>query len=224
MAKILCLETSTKVCSVCIAMDGQAKFISEFDSDGYSHAEKLNVLIAECMDTAGLAFSELDAIAVSKGPGSYTGLRIGVSAAKGFAFAQNIPLISVNSLRSLASQVLDKTDDHLFIPMIDARRMEVYAAGFSGSGREVFPTRAEIVEHDSFPECQRFNQVYIFGDGAEKCWETLNSRGVTLIDLKASAVGMAEIAEQKLLQKDFEDTAYFEPYYLKDFVAGPKKK
>ncbi len=224
MAKILCLETSTKVCSVCLAIDGRAEHISEFDSDGYSHAEKLSVLIAESMEKAGLAFDELDAVAVSKGPGSYTGLRIGVSAAKGFAFAGGIPLISVNSLRALAEQLPDEREEHLLMPMIDARRMEVYVAGFSGGGQTIFPTRAEIVEPESFPEMDGFERISIFGDGAEKCLDSLRTRGATFVAIKASASGMAAIAEKKFQAKDFEDTAYFEPYYLKDFVAGPKKK
>jgi len=223
---ILCLETSTKNCSVALGnRGGDLISIKEDGSDSYTHAEKLHVFIQEVLDTAGIGFSQLDAVAVSEGPGSYTGLRIGVSSAKGMAYALGLPLIAVKTLEAMAQEHLQKDVNGLFIPMIDARRMEVFCAGFSGSGESVFDTMAQIIDKTSFSEFGEFSQRYYFGDGAEKCEEILAPVGFTLIkSVQASAAGMASLAAKKYASKEFVDTAYFEPFYLKDFVAGKKKK
>ncbi len=224
MANILCIETSTKVCSVCISVDGVVELLIEDKAATFSHAEKLNVLIDQAVNQLSNKFEDLSAIAVSEGPGSYTGLRIGVSAAKGLAFAKNIPMLSVGSLHSMAAQVFDGNNDSLFIPMIDARRMEVYCAGYNGLGDSVFKTRAQILDELSFPETSGFKNIYFFGDGAEKCHALFEPMGFSFKDVDASSAGMATIANQKFGIQDFVSTAYFEPYYLKDFVAGKKKK
>lgn len=225
MSKILCLETSTKNCSVALSDGKNLISLKEDGSDKYTHAEKLHVFIEEVLNQGGVKFSDLDAVAVSEGPGSYTGLRIGVSSAKGMAYALGIPLISVNTLQAMANSLLSGGDKNLLIPMIDARRMEVFCAGFDGKGNAIFPTRAEILESDSFPEAANFDKALYFGDGAEKCQDVLKPKGFKFVpDIQASAKGMVELAAQKFGAIDFVDTAYFEPFYLKDFVAGKKKK
>jgi tRNA threonylcarbamoyladenosine biosynthesis protein TsaB len=223
---ILCLETSTKNCSVALGNhDGELVAIKEDGSDSYTHAEKLHVFIQEVLESVGAHFSQLDAVAVSEGPGSYTGLRIGVSSAKGMAYALGLPLIAVKTLEAMAQEHFEKDPNGLFIPMIDARRMEVFCAGFSGKGELVFDTKAEIIDESSFLETKGFSQRFYFGDGAEKCEETLAPKGFTLIkSVQASASGMVPLAAKKYASNDFVDTAYFEPFYLKDFVAGKKKK
>lgn len=225
MTPILCIETSTKVCSVCIADEGKILALAEDNDDAYTHAERLNVLIEEVMNFAAIKFSQLTAVAVSEGPGSYTGLRIGVSSAKGIAFAENIPLIAINTLKAMTYGVIHQdVSSALYIPMIDARRMEVFCAGFSNDLKPVFETRAQILEPGAFPEKGDFNEFYFFGNGAEKARPILESEGGKFISgVVASATGMAPLAYAKYLQSDFVDTAYFEPFYLKDFVAGKKK-
>lgn len=227
MSLILCIESTTKNCSVGLAREGAVIALREDRSDKYTHAEKLNVFIDEVMRAAGVKFSNIDAVAVSQGPGSYTGLRIGVSTAKGIAYAARIPIIGVCPLRAMAEQVWGgENESSLLIPMIDARRMEVFCAGFTAGGRKVFDTRAEILEADSFPEAGPFEGILYFGDGAEKCEPELGKRpGFTLVpEVHASAKGMAGLAHSSFVEKAFEDTAYFEPFYLKDFVAGKAKK
>jgi tRNA threonylcarbamoyladenosine biosynthesis protein TsaB len=219
------LETSTKNCSVALANGDKLIALKEDGSDQYTHAEKLHVFIEDVLNQAGLKFSDLDAVAVSEGPGSYTGLRIGVSSAKGMAYALGIPLLAVNTLKAMCAELFDGNQKSLFIPMIDARRMEVFCAGFDGEGNAVFLTRAEVLESDSFPEAADFDRVLFFGDGADKCTKMLKTRGYGFIpDISASAKGMVTQAAAKYEQSDFVDTAYFEPFYLKDFVAGKKKK
>jgi len=225
LARILCLETSTKNCSVALTDGERLIALKEDGSDQYTHAEKLHVFIEEVLKQADTKFSKLDAVAVSEGPGSYTGLRIGVSSAKGMAYALGIPIIAVNTLKAMAVDRFDGNQKSLFIPMIDARRMEVFCAGFDGEGNAVFPTRAEVLDSDSFPEAEGFDRVAYFGDGAEKCMEVLGPKGFDYIPgVIASAKGMISQAAQKYEASDFVDTAYFEPFYLKDFVAGKKKK
>ncbi len=225
MALILCIETSTKVCSVGLAQEGKVLKCLEDTSAGYSHAEMLNVLIEEVLRKGQKKFSELDAVAISEGPGSYTGLRIGVSAAKGIAVALRIPIIAVSSLKAMCTSASDNSDDTLLLPMIDARRMEVFTAGYNGNLKEVFPTRAEVLEDTSFPEKKAFGKVRFFGDGAAKAADILSASGGKQIkNIYASAKGMAPLAEKKFEKSNFVDTAYFEPFYLKDFVAGKPKK
>lgn len=219
---ILLLETSTKVCSVALSAGGEVIASREDRSNPYSHAELLNVYIDEVM--TGYNFSELKAVAISEGPGSYTGLRIGVSAAKGLAFGLEIPVIAVSTLEAMARSV-SAAEKSLLIPMIDARRMEVFCAGYTSRGESVFPTRAEILSETSFPELAQFEQGFFFGDGAEKCKPVLEPKGMIHIsDVYASAKQMAPIAAEKFKKEDHVNLAYFEPFYLKDFVAGKPKK
>ncbi len=219
MAKILCLETATTNCSVALSVDGSVIALKEDRSAQYSHAEKLHPFIEEVMKEAQMELSELDAIAVSKGPGSYTGLRIGVSAAKGLCFALDIPLISVSTLGSMASQLMGRSG--FIVPMIDARRMEVYSAVFDSEGTQLRETKAEVLTEDSFSEYLEKGHVSFLGNGVAKFREILNAANVEFYpDAMPSASDMAEMAEARYKKSDTEDVAYFEPYYLKDFISG----
>lgn len=225
MPKILHIESSTKTCSILVSEDGKAVAIRESHDQNYSHAEKLAVFIDEVIKEIG-GPNNLDVVCVSKGPGSYTGLRIGVSAAKGLCFALDIPLLSVDSLLSLAQVARSQTeleDSDILMPMIDARRMEVYTGSFDYSGIMTSDISAMVIDENTpFSESQ---STYIFGDGAEKCARVIGNPKVKLLsDLKASAAGMIHLAERKYESGEFEDMAYFEPFYLKDFVAGKPKK
>ena len=216
MAYILNIETATKNCSVALAKDGETLFFSEISDLGYSHAEKLHVFIEEILVKAKIAPKDLNAIAISSGPGSYTGLRIGVSTAKGLCFALDIPLISIDTLTSLASQV--HIDNGIVIPMIDARRMEVYSAIFDSKNNMIRKVEAEIITESSFNEFAE--TIYFVGDSNDKVKQILtNSNFVFLDDIKyPSAKDMSAISYQKFQEKIFEDLAYYEPYYLKDFM------
>lgn len=219
---ILNIETATKNCSVALAKDGKTIFCKEIAQEGYSHAERLHVFIEEIIKEAGITFKDLSAIAVSQGPGSYTGLRIGVSAAKGLCYALNIPLIAVDTLQALASQVTISSG--LIIPMIDARRMEVYSAFFSPTLEKKREVLAEIIDENSFGDLQE--TLYFVGDCAEKCKSVLNKDNyVFLEDIKyPSAKEMSALSYEKFKINDTVDVAYFEPYYLKDFmITAPKK-
>lgn len=222
MAIILNIETSTKNCSVSIAQNGELLGLTELTDMQYSHAEKLHPFILETISKAGIEMKDIDAIAVSKGPGSYTGLRIGVSAAKGLAFSFDIPLISVDTLTSLASSI--EVKEGVIIPMLDARRMEVYAAVFNNTFKPVREIKAEIIDETSFLEYLKQGTVHFLGDGALKCKEVItHSNAVFIEDKYPSAKEMATLSNAKYLQGDFEDVAYFEPFYLKDFVATKQK-
>lgn len=222
MALILNIETSTKNCSVSIAKEGNLVHYKEINDGNYSHAEKLHPFIMEVLSEAKIDQSSIDAIAVSKGPGSYTGLRIGVSAAKGLCFALNVPLISIDTLKSLATST--KVDDGYIIPMLDARRMEVYAAVFDSNYNQVREIKAEIIDETSFEEFQGSN-LLLLGDGAAKCKEVLNSTNITYLDDKfPSSKEMTFLSYEKYKKNDIEDVAYFEPFYLKDFIVTPQKK
>ncbi len=224
MARILNLETATTNCSVSISEGIDIVCLKENNAINYSHSEQLHVFIKEALEEASLSFSDLDAIAVSKGPGSYTGLRIGVSAAKGLCFSLDLPLISVPTLQSMASQVLLK-EDEVVIPVLDARRMEVYSSVFDDDFKEIRETKAEIITEDSFSDYASFQKVYIVGSGAEKCQEILKQGSFQFdTSIVPSAREMATISFEKFQQNAFEDVAYFEPYYLKDFVMQTKKK
>ena len=214
------------MCSVCIAKDGEVVACKELN-DGFSHSENLNVFIEEVTSEAGLVLADMDAIAVGKGPGSYTGLRIGVSTAKGICFALDLPLISVSTLEAMASQVVLKgRHAELFCPMLDARRMEVYAAIFDSDLDEVKPISADIIDMDSYQEYLAKGKVNFFGPGSAKCKDALSSNvNASFIDgIYPSSRSIAGLAEAKFQQKEFEDVAYFEPFYLKDFVATVSKK
>jgi len=219
---ILNIETATKNCSISIAKDGETIVCNEIAEEGYSHAERLHVFIEESIAAAGITFKDLVAIAVSQGPGSYTGLRIGVSAAKGLCFALGIPLIAVDTLQSLAAQAT--IENGLIIPMLDARRMEVYSAVFSSDLESQRNILAEVITEDSF---QEYNEtLYFVGDCADKCKEILTkSNFVFLEGIKyPSANQMSALSYQKYLKEDYVDVAYFEPYYLKDFMITTSKK
>ncbi|WP_273565792.1 tRNA (adenosine(37)-N6)-threonylcarbamoyltransferase complex dimerization subunit type 1 TsaB [Maribacter halichondriae] len=222
MALILNLETATTNCSVSLAKDGELLAIKEHDTPNHSHSEQLHVLIAEVLQMASVNMNEIDAIAVSKGPGSYTGLRIGVSAAKGLCFALDIPLISIPTLESMANQGNMLNYDFI-VSVLDARRMEVYSAIFD-DGIEVRETRAEIIDENSFHDYIVKGSVLLAGSGAEKCKPFLKHENISFdSDIMPSAREMCKLSFRKYLQKDFENTAYFEPYYLKDFLVHKKK-
>ena len=226
MPLILAIETATEICSVSLICDGE--IIAMRESEGSNeHSALLASFIDEVMKETGFQFHQLNAVAVSKGPGSYTGLRIGVSTAKGLCYAINKPLISVGTLEAMAFQVVDdqiiSTDDILLCPMIDARRMEVYMAVFNSNMSEFSSVKAEIIDENSFSGIEK--KILIFGNGAEKCTSVLadNDKIIFLPDVKASAVSVAKLAVEKFRKALFEDPAYFEPFYLKDFVAGIRK-
>ena len=222
MGYILNIETATKNCSVALAKEGKTILCKEIAEEGYSHAERLHVFIEEIIKEAGITLTELSAIAVSQGPGSYTGLRIGVSAAKGLCFALEIPLIAVDTLQVLASQV--NVTDGLIIPMIDARRMEVYSAIFTPKFEKKREILAEIITEESFSEIE--GKVYFVGDCAEKCKSVLMKENhVFLEDVKyPSSKEMSALSFEKFKINDTVDVAYFEPYYLKDFMVTTPKK
>ncbi len=224
MAIILHLETATTNCSVSISKDDEIVVLKENNAASYSHSEQLHVFIKEALKEASLSFSDLDAVAISKGPGSYTGLRIGVSAAKGICFSLDIPLISIPTLQSMARQV-DLKPGELVIPALDARRMEVYSCVYNNNYQEVRKTRAEIINEESFVEYLGENEVYVVGSGAEKCRGVLQHPNFIFDEsVVPSAKDMVLMAFEKYESKQFEDVAYFEPYYLKDFVLQQKKK
>ena len=223
MSFILNIETATKNCSVAISKNGETILCKEIAEEGYSHAEKLHVFIEEAIAEAKISVQDLVAVAVSQGPGSYTGLRIGVSAAKGLCFALNLPLIAVDTLQTLASQA--KVSDGKIIPMLDARRMEVYSEIFNAKLETERPILAEVIDANSFQDIKE--TVYFVGDCAEKCKTVLTKENfIFLEDIKyPSAAAMSKISFDKYQINDTVDVAYFEPYYLKDFMmTTPSKK
>ena len=219
MAVILNLETATTNCSVSVARDGHLLALREENNRDYSHSEQLHLFIQEVLDTAQLSMQDLDAVAVSKGPGSYTGLRIGVASAKGLCFALDIPLISIPTLDSLSRQC-EATDGYL-IPMLDARRMEVYAKVLAADYKTERETWAEIVDENSFREFAEKGVVYLIGNGAKKCREVLRHPNFRFEEERVpSAREMALMSHQQYEKGAFESLAYFEPYYLKEFILG----
>ncbi|WP_281235309.1 tRNA (adenosine(37)-N6)-threonylcarbamoyltransferase complex dimerization subunit type 1 TsaB [Flavobacterium gelatinilyticum] len=222
MSFILNIETATKNCSVSVAKNGESVLCREIAEEGYSHAEKLHVFIEEVIAESGISVQDLAAVAVSQGPGSYTGLRIGVSAAKGLCFALNIPLIAVDTLQTLASKA--SVSEGKIIPMLDARRMEVYSEIFNHDLKAEREIQAEIITEDSFSEFTE--KIYFVGDCAEKCKPVLTKENfVFLEDIKyPSANEMSKISYDKYQKSDTVDVAYFEPYYLKDFMIAPPSK
>lgn len=225
MALILCLETTTTNCSVALAQHGKVIALKEDMSKGYSHGERLHQYVAEVLKECGYKLKDLDAVAVSKGPGSYTGLRIGVSSAKGLCFANDIPLIAVATLQSLAHQVNLEEITHI-IPLLDARRMEVYSAVFNAKFEKIRETRAEIIDEHSFDSYLEEGKTVFIGNGVEK-FEAIceHPNALFIWDALPSAREMAPLAENYFENNVLEDLAYFEPYYLKDFmVTKPKKK
>ena len=231
MSLILCIETGTDICSVGIARDGELVSLRE-SAEGRDHAKHVGVFVNELLSETGIAPEELDAVAVGMGPGSYTGLRIGVSFAKGLCYGLQIPLVAIGSLDALAQVAIEDNeagildvkawDEALLCPMVDARRMEVYTRLYSATGEPLSDVRAEIVGENSFAEVREKRQLVIFGNGAAKCREVLSD--ATFINVAPSARGLARLAEQRLQEGKTEDIAYFEPFYLKDFVVIPSKK
>jgi tRNA threonylcarbamoyladenosine biosynthesis protein TsaB len=223
VAYILNIETSTTNCSVSLSNKGETLVLKEDYGNGYSHAEKLHVYIEAVLKEANITSSQLEAIAVSKGPGSYTGLRIGVSAAKGLAYALNIPLISISTLEALAHQV--NADSGCIVPMLDARRLEVYSAIFDKDYNVVRAIEAQVLDESAFEKELASGNVYFIGDGVEKTKTLLNSPNAIFIENKLpSSNQMSALSFNKYKKSDIEDVAYFEPYYLKDFVAIKSKK
>lgn len=223
MAIILNIETATKNCSISIAKNGELLVLKELNNGNYSHAEVLHPFIMAILKETNLTSKNIDAVAVSKGPGSYTGLRIGVSAAKGLCFALHKPLISIETLTSLSHAI--SIDKGFVVPMLDARRMEVYAAVYNENNEQIRSIKAEIIDKNSFAEFLENSKVYFLGDGAHKCKEIITHKNAVFLDDKfPSAKEMSLLSYDKFKISDFENVAYFEPFYLKDFVVIPEKK
>ncbi len=223
MAKIISLETATKVCSVALHEDGKLIADQTYHLEK-SHSSLLPQIIKELLINCEVKLSDVDAVAVSSGPGSYTGLRIGVTTAKGMTYAMNKPLIGVSTLHAMALQVESHhPEDAFFCPMIDARRMEVYCL-LADHSQQAWDISPMIVEAHSFEEYTS-KQVYLFGDGAAKTKEVLNQKNlVWLPDIHPSAKEIGVLAYEKFQKGEFEDVAYFEPFYLKEFQTKPAKK
>lgn len=228
MSCILNIETSTDVCSVAISDNGQVVFNKE-DHSGPNHAVKLGVYVDEALSFIDAHGIPLEAVAVSCGPGSYTGLRIGVSMAKGICYGRDVKFISIPTLELMAVPVLlgehPAEEDALIVPMLDARRMEVYAKVMDRALKEVRPIQADIVDAETYKEYLDRGTVYFFGNGAEKCMEVINHPNARLVKgIEPLAKNMAPLAEKRFVEGKFEDVAYFVPFYLKDFVAKMPKK
>lgn len=236
MANILCIETSAGVCSVALAVNGETVAVRESD-EGRNHAGNIGVFADEILRANDLNPDDLDAVAVSAGPGSYTGLRIGVSFAKGLCYGLQIPLISVGSLTSLFEVAREnhqvgvvsvgEWNRSVLVPMIDARRMEVYTCAFDSEGESLTEVEAKIIDSESFAELRervsaQGGEFVIFGDGAAKCREVLE--GVRYIEVAPSACGLSRPAQRAYDREQWEDIAYFEPFYLKDFVVTKSQK
>ena len=218
---ILNIETATKNCSVSLAKNGDTIALREIAEEGYSHAEKLHVFIEEIIAESKISFEDLNAIAVSQGPGSYTGLRIGVSSAKGLCYALNIPMIAIDTLQSLAAQI--SISKGIIIPMIDARRMEVFNAIYDKSLNTLKPVSAEIITEESYQTNEE--EIHFLGDGASKCKEFLHKSNFIFYDeiIYPSAKQMSLLSFEKYKNTDTVDVAYFEPLYVKDFMITKKK-
>lgn len=228
MSCILHIDTSTSVCSVAVSQDGTCLFNKE-DHSGPNHSITLGIFIDEALALVDSQGIMLDAVSVSGGPGSYTGLRIGVSMAKGICYGRELKLISVPTLELLCVPVLinhDEIEDNaLLCPMIDARRMEVYAALFDRALKPIRETRADVVDENTYKQWLDERPVYFFGNGAAKCMEQINHPNARLIeDIEPLAKWMLPLAEKRMIQERFEDVAYYTPFYLKDFVAKEAKK
>lgn len=228
---ILCLETATTLCSVALCDKSGAIALRE-SNESKSHASLLTVFINDLLKEAGIRTNELDAVAVSKGPGSYTGLRIGVSAAKGIAYASSIPLIGIETTLSMfcgftaeAKKKYQLTHDDLFCPVLDARRMEVYYSIFDLTGKSIRSIRAEIMDKNSFFDFPESKRIFFFGDGSAKCKEIIKRKNVVFDEsFRISASYMYGPAYESFTEHRFEDIAYFEPFYLKDFLTSKPVK
>jgi tRNA threonylcarbamoyladenosine biosynthesis protein TsaB len=226
MAIIIQIETATQVCSAAVSIDGNTIALKE-RMESNIHASSLTLFIREVVETAGLTFGDVDAIAVSKGPGSYTGLRIGVSTAKGLCFALDKPLIAINTLQMMAAGFLtaDPAYDGLICPMIDARRMEVFTEVYDKDLRVKVPVSAEIINDHSFSDILTGNKITFLGDGAAKCKVVLHNENACFSEHNYNSAGnMSRLANEAFTASKFADVAYFEPFYLKDFVLTTPKK
>jgi len=224
---MICIETATEICSVALTQNGKVIVLNE-NHEGNKHAAVLTQLIDDAVREARISLKDLSAIAVSMGPGSYTGLRVGVSTAKGLCLALRIPLIAINTLESLANSFIDKQENLIepfyLIPMLDARRMEVYCAIYNQQLEGILPTEAKIIDAFSFQDLLNERSCYLFGNGATKCQVLMTHKNAKFVSgVEATAEGLAQTAFQKWKDNKLEDLAYFEPYYLKDFV-GTKPK
>lgn len=226
MAYLLHIESSSTVCSIAISKDTELVGIKELNN-GYTHAENLHVFIEQLLKETSLQTKDLSAISISSGPGSYTGLRIGFSAAKGLAYALNIPLITIDTLQALCNVVLQKTDkDALFCPLMDARRMEVYCAVYDTNFNSIVPMQALLLDEISIQAFNQNTSIYFFGDGMPKAKDLLQNipNAHFIEDVMASASAMVVLAYKKYIAKDFADIAYSEPNYLKEFFFTTAKK
>ncbi|WP_152286901.1 tRNA (adenosine(37)-N6)-threonylcarbamoyltransferase complex dimerization subunit type 1 TsaB [Flavicella marina] len=223
MSYILNFDTATKNCSVSIGRNGEMVAFEEVNTENYSHSEKLHLFVENVLQKAQIEFSDLAAVCVGKGPGSYTGLRIGVSAAKGICFALDIPLISLESLEILANSIT--INEGVVIPMLDARRLEVFSAVFDKNGLQIRGTKAEVLDENSYDDYLSSDKVYFVGDAVKKTKDIIIHKNAIFIESKfPSALDMVTLSEKKYKNAVFEDVAYFEPYYLKDFVGVKPKK
>ena len=227
MSTILHIETSTEVCSVAVSEDSHVIFQQD-DHSGLGHAEKLGTMVDEALSFTDNNAIPFDAVAVSCGPGSYTGLRIGISMAKGICYGRNLKLIAVPTLELLCVPVLLREipeEDALLCPMLDARRMEVYAGIFDRALKPVREIGADVVTAETYKSYLDERPIYFFGNGAKKCMDTINHHNAHLIEgIEPLAKWMQPLAERRMLNEQFEDVAYFVPFYLKDFVAKMPKK
>tara|TARA_B100000214_G_scaffold56448_1_gene36229 strand:+ start:12608 stop:13285 length:678 start_codon:yes stop_codon:yes gene_type:complete len=222
MALLLALETATRNCSVALFENENQIQLKEYVSDKYSHSEQLILFIEQVLKDANILLDNLDVIALGKGPGSYTGLRIGTSTAKGLCYSLGIPLISISTLKSMAFSITKEKNYKFYCPMIDARRMEVFAAIYNNNNQMVRDIKAEVVDKYTYSDFLQ-EKILFFGDGASKCQLTINNDNAFFLDnIFPSAKDIGKLAYKKFINKDFEDIAYYEPYYLKDFIAGGK--
>jgi len=224
MAYLLHIETATKNCSVALSENGNLLHCIENNEADFRHSDHLHCFIKQLFEEVGVKPFQLSGVSVSKGPGSYTGLRIGVSTAKGLCYAHNIPLISVNSLEVLAAAYNPEFSD-LLIPMFDARRMEVFTMVLNANKEVICPTRAEIITSESFKEFRNQGRLVLFGNGSEKCKGIIPQGDTYFVESfkEPSAQYMVDMATEKFEAKQFEETAYFEPFYLKDFYTNASK-
>ena len=225
MLHFLLIESSSKNCSIALCSNDEILAVREEAGDQFVHSEKLHVFIKDVMEEANFSYENLDAVCVGKGPGSYTGLRIGVSAAKGICYASEKPLIALDSLTILASSLFNKTEG-VIVPLMDARRMEVYQAVYSSEGEMIEPITAKIIDESSYVALLEKGPVAFIGDGCEKAAEVINHPNATFhLDIAyPSTKQMKALSIKQYDDRAFEDVAYFEPFYLKDFVAGKPKK
>jgi len=224
MCVILCIETSTKVCSVVLSKNGVIIGKRETHEAHFSHAEHLNLFIRDLLNETALKPENLNAIAVSKGPGSYTGLRIGTSTAKGMCYALDIPLIGVDTLEAMTYGAMQSVEADFYCPMIDARRMEVFTAMFNKEKINKEAVNAKVLTKESYDDWYKKGTVAFFGDGSIKWRELTQASNAVFSEILPSAEWMMPLAQKAYNSKEFVSLPYFEPFYLKDFVAGPPKR